>query len=169
MARLRNNTIPALVGLLAAVLFPACSNEASDARLSARFSASAPLSLAMVTVDVTDGTHQWQWTGSDFVATASSPTPQTPEHATRNAGTLQLRVQLSDGSVVVADGEVTLDLRSDWRWTIDIMTSTTDPRSVCFGCVGSRSVALPSAYRAAGRDSLWVVWGGNSIRNPVIY
>jgi hypothetical protein len=52
---------------------------------------------------------------------------------------------------------------------VDLIHQTTNPDEACFGCVGSQVFPLAPAYRATGRDSLWVVWGGNSISDPVIY
>ena len=66
-------------------------------------------------------------------------------------------------------GSVRLDLRRDWIWGVEIRIDSLDPTRECFGCAGSRSFPLAREYQRSVRDSVWMVWGGNSIRNPVIY
>ncbi|MEO8564029.1 MAG: hypothetical protein ABI601_18255 [bacterium] len=44
-----------------------------------------------------------------------------------------------------------------------------DPTRYCFGCLGARAFPLAAEYRRSTNDSVWVVWGGNSFKNPVIY
>lgn len=50
-----------------------------------------------------------------------------------------------------------------------VRSATTDPKFECFGCLGSQAFPLIAEYQAPDRDSIWVVWGGNSISDPVIY
>ena len=75
---------------------------------------------------------------------------------------------LPDGREV-SSGDATVNLRGDWVWDFDLMASTADPKKQCFGCYGSKSFPLPADLRTTGRDSVWLVWGGNSIKNPVVY
>jgi hypothetical protein len=46
---------------------------------------------------------------------------------------------------------------------------STNPTRLCFGCIGARAFPLAAAYQRTERDSVWLIWGGNYIRNPVIY
>lgn len=50
-----------------------------------------------------------------------------------------------------------------------VFSRTVDPIRQCFGCFGSVAFDLLPAYRTVDHDSIWVVWGGNSISNPVTY
>ena len=140
-----------------------------DARLSVSAPVPPPLTLDMLTVTVRDGQRVWEWHGSDFRTTSGNATPHTPEIATRTSGDAEVRFRLQAGEEVVSEGAIILPLRQDWRWGVDIHSATTDPKLQCFGCVGSRAFALAPAYRSVNRDSIWLVWGGNSISNPVVY
>lgn len=77
-------------------------------------------------------------------------------------------VVLPDGRQA-SSGDATVSLRGDWAWRFDLMASAEDPRKSCFGCYGSKPFALPADLRTTDRDSLWLVWGGNSIKHPVVY
>jgi hypothetical protein len=144
--------------------------ERADSLLSIRYSAAPPISVDMVSVTVDDGDRTWTWSGADFrTSMQNSSAPTTPERGTRSSGVVRLTVRITDGATVVAAGDAQLDLRPDWRWSVDILSATADPTLNCFGCLGSASFPLHASYRKPGRDSLWLVWGGNSIENPVVY
>ncbi len=66
-------------------------------------------------------------------------------------------------------GSISLDIRPDWIWDVDFVIGSRNPYYFCFGCLGSRSFALDSVYQSTPSDSLFLVWGGNSIKHPVIY
>jgi hypothetical protein len=141
-----------------------------DARLSISVPLMPPpLALEMLTVTVREGHRTWQWHGDDFRSTRENATPHTPEIPTGTRGEVEVRFRLQTGDQILSEGTVALPLREDWRWGVDIRAATTDPRLECFGCVGSRAFSLAAAFRPVNRDSIWVVWGGNSISNPVVY
>ncbi len=155
------------VALLAAV---ACSDAGDDqALVSVTYFGAPPVMLDMLTVTISVATHQWVWSGSQFITDASNGSPHTPPVETPTTGTLQVHFRLTDGGIVVSSGEVELPLRPDWRWGISLHTETTDPVRSCFGCIGSKAFPLPVSLRTPGRDSIWFVWGGNSIKHPVIF
>lgn len=64
---------------------------------------------------------------------------------------------------------VELDIRRDWIWKVDVFLTDRNPFDSCLGCVGYRVVALPEELVPEVGDSLYVVWGGNSIRDPVTF
>jgi hypothetical protein len=105
--------------------------------------------------------------GSDFRTDYDSPSvPRTAPFDTQGHGTLSGQVWLVAGHDTMATGTFDVPLREDWRWGVDIFVADSNPMRYCFGCFGSRSFkAAPSAPG----DSLFLVWGGNSISNPVIY
>ena len=140
-----------------------------DSLVSVAYRAGPSLTLPMLTITVQDGDRRWTWSAADFPGPQSAPTPTTPERSTRSAGALELTYRFADAAGTVSTGSIALPLRPDWRWGVDLIAATTDPRVGCFGCSGSRAFPIAPAYRSPGRDSLWVVWGGNSISNPVIY
>lgn len=153
-------------GILALVL-AGCGDEAligASARLD------PPLSPGMLTVTVRDVSRITRWTGDDFATGPDNVTPTTPEVSIRTSGPdLEVTYEISDGGTVLSSGTVLLPRRSDWRWGVTIEAATANPAEFCFGCFGSRAFALAPEFRPAGRDSIWVVWGGNSISDPVVY
>ena len=58
---------------------------------------------------------------------------------------------------------MTLPLRSDWRWGVQVVSATSDPGDACSDCVGSKAFPLAREYRGPERDSVWLVWGGQAI------
>ena len=133
------------------------------------FRAREPLDISMLRVEIRDGGRVRRFTGSDFRPRGGGMY-DSPEVGTFAAGTLHISYALvTDANQTVSRGELELPLRSDWRYGIDILPDTSDPTRHCFGCMGSRSFALLPEWRAPAFDSVYVVWGGNSIRNPVVY
>ena len=107
-------------------------------------------------------------TGLDF-GTADAPTYTEP-FETPGAGTLQVSILLKDSAGGhLNSGSIALDIRSDWRWGIDFVLSDKNPFYGCFGCTGCKVIVLDSVYRTTPKDSLFIVWGGNSIKHPVVY
>jgi hypothetical protein len=127
----------------------------------------------MLSVEVRDVRRLIRWDASDFrphPEDPGAPFLSTPEVETSTSGPdLEVTYQLESGSAVVSTGTVSLPRRSDWRWGVTISASTTNPSEDCFGCFGSQAFPLAEALRAPGQDSIWVVWGGNSIDDPAIY
>lgn len=90
---------------------------------------------------------------------------------TASGGTLTITYALAvSGTLATASsGSIELPLRQDWIYGVDIRADTTDPRRLCFGCIGSKAFSLAPEFRSAEAESVYVVWGGNSISHPVIY
>jgi hypothetical protein len=89
---------------------------------------------------------------------------------TAKRGTLKIKcVVLLDGERTQTRGSVELPLRSDWRWGVDFFIRDDDPAHTCFGCFGSVSYELDPRLGFGEGKKLYIVWGGNSISNPVIY
>jgi len=148
------------------LLLLGCGDEA---RISAEARLDPPLAVDMLTITVRDPGHTWTWESADFHTTTARPTPTTTEEETRTSGSAQVSFRLEDAGDLVSQGSISLPLQSDWRWGVTVTAATTDPREECLGCMGSMAFPLPESYRATDRDSLWLVWGGNSISNPGIY
>ena len=158
----RRKLIPLLVLALAA-----CGE---DARISVSAQLDPPLTLEMLTVTVIDVNRVIRFTASDFRTDADHSIPSTPEVGTATSGPdLQVSYTLDNADTFLSGGTVTLPRRSDWRWHVTISAATTDPEEGCFGCFGSSAFPLAQSFRPPERDSIWLVWGGNSISDPAIY
>lgn len=155
-------TLPAVI-----LLVSACGDES---RISATATLPSPLGVEMLSVEVRDVDRQFQWTASDFRPRPDDLALSTPEVETSTSGPdLEVTYQLESGGAVLSTGTVSVRRNSDWRWTVSIFASTTNPRENCFGCFGSQAFPLAEAFRAPGQDSIWVVWSGNSIDDPAVY
>lgn len=66
-------------------------------------------------------------------------------------------------------GVLRLPIDEGWRYEVQVVVGSENPEGRCFGCMGSVSFALDPALGYAATDSLFLVWGGTSIENPVLY
>ncbi len=156
---------PALA--LAALLFSACGDEA---RVKVGFHERGALGMSMLRVSVKDGFHSYELQPSDFDSNGESQPYHSPSLATRTEGTLRFSFALVGPSGdTVSSGAVDLPLRRDWSYEIDIQADSADPARSCFGCQGSRPFPLSAEYQGPTLDSVYVIWGGNYISQPVMY
>jgi hypothetical protein len=160
----RVNGSRALLSLMALVL--ASCNK--DSKISAVARLDPPLAFRMLTMTVRDDTREWTWRGSDFHSSLEWPTPTTTERDTRTRGDIEIAFRLEAGGKTVSEGRVVLPLRPDWRWGVQVVSATSDPVEACFGCSGSKAFPLAPEYRGPERDSVWLIWGGNSIMEPAV-
>lgn len=117
----------------------------------------------MLTVSARDDNGGWTWRGSDFRSSIQAPTPTTGERKTGTRGEIQFSFRLEAKGETVSEGSVSLPLRADWRWGIQVVSATADPGKACFGCTGSKAFRLAPEYRGPERDSVWLLWGGHAI------
>lgn len=101
-------------------------------------------------------------------------TPESPNHSreyrTPDAGTLRIEAVLKrPGEAALATGTIDLEIRDDWIWGVGIFLTDENPTEMCFGCIGYEAFAIPEGLTGAPQDSLFMVWGGNSISDPVVY
>ncbi len=68
-----------------------------------------------------------------------------------------------------AKGAINLPLKPDRRYGVWIIVGSGDPTAGCLGCAGSRSFPLDPALGYAPDVALSIVWGRNSISDPVVY
>ena len=150
------------IGLVLALT--ACAK--SEVAFSFNADSARGLTTDLVHVRFTDGLYEHTLEGRHFRKSSDWGVPHTEYFGTRDRGTLFGAVWLLSGGDTVAAGTIDLPLKDDWRWFVSIFVADSNPMRYCFGCFGSRSFkAAPSAPG----DSLFLVWGGNSISNPVIY
>lgn len=80
---------------------------------------------------------------------------ETPPFEVASSGDLTISVELSND--VVASGSVSLELRENFNWSIDLFRQTDDPASECMGCLGSHGIEI-----AQSNERVWIVWAGQS-------
>lgn len=146
--------------LVSGVLVVAGCSETS--RISAVARLDPPLTVDMLTISAREDDRGWSWRGSDFRSSLEWPTPTTSERETRTTGEIQISFRLEAKGDTVSEGSVTLPLRSDWRWGVQVVSATADPGDACSDCVGSKAFPLAREYRGPERDSVWLVWGGQA-------
>lgn len=144
----------------------ACGGEESRVQFSVQGDVDVLRPLLTVTATAGD----WALVvDGDEIATDGSPT-RSPEFDTPGSGTLTVEAVLREpGGPTLADGSIELELREDWVWGVDLHLADTDPAAMCFGCLGSAAFPVPDTLTGDPRDSLFIVWGGNSISDPVVY
>lgn len=125
----------------------------------------------MISLVLTDGKRSWKLEGEDFAPDAEGPHSfgETPALKTETAGTLKTSFELRAKNELVSAGEFEIPLRSDWQWSVDFLIGANIRYQNCFGCLGQKAFPLADNFRAVANDSVYVVWGGNSIKHPVIY
>jgi len=156
--------------LTPAVAFALLACSGDEARVQIAFWARDPLTIGMLNVRVQDGRHAYVLGREDFRDRRGVPFYDSPDLSTATRGTLRVGYALiaSNGDTASV-GDIELLLRPDWRWGIDIIPDSADPMQPCFGCQGSRGFRLSPTFRGPRVDSVFVLWGGNSIKKPVVY
>jgi len=90
--------------------------------------------------------------------------------STAHSGNIHIDFALLNGGVASSTrGSLELPLQHDWGWGVDFWVSDTNPITMCFGCMGSLEFPLDSALGYDPSMKLYILWGGNSISNPVEY
>lgn len=165
-----------LLLLLPACALTACESADGEARAQIQYRTEtgpggepAIVPLADVSAEIRDGRGRRLVRGEEFTVVAPS-FAHSDELPTARTGTLRVEARLDragEGPVVL--GEVRLDLREDWLWTVTMWFTDGDPTETCFGCIGVESFPLPDGVGRSPADSLWLVWGGNSISAPAVF
>ena len=64
---------------------------------------------------------------------------------------------------------VDIDVEDRFLYRVSCAVASHNPIRLCFGCRGSEAAPLDPALGLPADDSLFVVWGGDSIDHPVDY
>lgn len=164
MSRARRAAVALGPALLATALWlGACGSD--EARASVSYYDAPTLPRTLLAVTVSDGGSARRLTSAEIGANGRPAA----ELATRQSGTLSVAFRFADGAATIAEGSAEVPLRSDWAYGFTIHVDSANPRRTCFGCIGSTPFPLLARYRRTPADSVWLVWGGNSIRHPVVY
>lgn len=137
-----------------------------EARIAFNFYDHRPdtLGAKAVTVRFHDRSGWRTVAGRDFT-TELYATPHSSVFRLRMSDSVRVEVTLADDGML-GQGAITLPVREDWIWSVAVHVADRSPLERCLGCMGARSFPLRSDAPA---DSLFLVWGGNSISRPVIY
>jgi len=85
-------------------------------------------------------------------------------------GSMHIACTIFLGGVATnTEGSIELSLKPDWIWGVNFHIQENTPVDVCFGCFGYVEYVLVPALGFGSNMKLWIVWGGNSISNPVNY
>ena len=163
-----------LLVIACALMLGACSlteSESTEMRVSFGFSeqSAAVLDTASITFSahVDDGSRNRRLQRSDF-ASQTSYRYTTGTFETASSGTARVACTLS-GMQTAITGTARIDLRADFEFGVDCLISDSNPYRVCLGCFGYEAVALAPELGFPASDSLFIVWGGNSTDDPVVY
>jgi hypothetical protein len=93
---------------------------------------------------------------------------------TATSGTARVSCILSGAGAAgsgraVTKAAVNLALRGDFRYRVDCVVAEENPYPDCLGCFGSEAASLAPGLGLSPSDSLFVLWGSNSIGDPVDY
>lgn len=157
---------PILTVLLPVLLVAAaCSDDEQPAQARARayYQLDSLITTESVFVILKDGSQTWDFKPADFARSeADTLLYFTPEVETRFEGNLNVEIALftSEGATI-AEGEFNLPLSPNWRWTLGIIHSVTDPVADCEDCVGSDQFEI----MVPGHDNEWIfiLWRGSRV------
>lgn len=141
-----------------------CFGTRDETRVSATYRDDRVIPRSQATITLTDGRHRYVLTG-----TALDATDGESSRPLNSAGELDVLVALVDARGPIATGRFATPLAPDRIYGIDIRIDSVNPQRFCFGCVASFPFPLRSDRGRSARDSMWVTYGYNSIRNPVVF
>ncbi len=172
---MKNSSSAILITL--AIFFTSCSIlGTNDNEAEAQFSIDSDLLTEQsLNLSFKDGSKTQNFSTQDFQMRENPTTGElaTPIVKTSTDGKLTVEFQLSDANTKqqISKGSFQLDLKEDWRYSIYFLADSAeaDPTYGCFGCGGYFSFKYLSDSSEPTNDSLFVVWGGHSMSNPVEY
>jgi hypothetical protein len=156
---------------IVALLFAGCSLFGGDGKAQVEFrlsnssqdTTSLPIQVRFSTADQSKTLLR-----SDFSGPEGSTVAGPFDTATSGQLTVDAALLNQEGDPLTS-GTVKLPLKSDWEYRVTVAVGQTNPIRGCFGCQGSKAFAVDPALEFAPQDSLFIVWGGNSISNPIVY
>jgi hypothetical protein len=152
-----------------AVLLVLAACESDEARVRFAVIGQGALQPSMLSIQFSENGRRRVVSGTDFVVDGSFAQPHTRWYSTATAGTLTVDFTVRDAEgASVAEGEIELQLQPDWQWEVHFLIDDRNPALGCLGCIGHRAFVIPPPVATTPRDSLYVIWGGNSIKNPEV-
>lgn len=152
--------------LLGLALLTSCSKNTDESKISftLHYLTSNNFSNSEININFDDGKTEYILTNNDFSNGNSS------EFSTETSGNIDIRFSILDSLTdTISTGSINLPIKSDWSWGVGLYITDSNPYNTCMGCTSSKSFILNESYVDSLYDSVFVVWGGNSIKNPVVY
>jgi hypothetical protein len=140
-----------------------------EARVEVSYLPRPSLPASAFRTTINDGRATRTFRGTEMTSPSGGITLSTPTIGTETSGTLSITYTLEISNAIVSEGLVTLPLQADWIWGARVEVNSVNPTRYCMGCTGTKAFPLAAAYRRVPADSVWVTWGGNSIKNPGIF
>lgn len=148
------------------------AQDDQDARVLFRFQDMSRVHTPDMTLSIvfTDGDSENEISGRVNSSSDTASIYPTSRLPTANAGSLMVHFTLlAPTDDTISTGNAAIPLKPDWIWEITYYVAPYNPIYGCWGCFGSSAFAMDSAYQDTIADSVFLVWGGNSISHPVIY
>lgn len=162
----RGSALKSVVAIALVVFLAACAG--GESRVQFGVQGDVEILRPLLEITATSGDWSITVTGQE-IGTAETPN-HSREFETAGSGPLVVTAVLRrPGEPVLASGSVELEIRKDWRWGVDIFLTHENPTGMCFGCMGHEAFPVPPGLTDEPGDSLFMVWGGNSISEPVVY
>lgn len=141
-----------------------------EARVGVVFQVARPLYRSMLRMTFFDAWRRWSLDGAVLENTRTGQIPGSIEFPTATSGKLEVHFRLStEDDQVASEGDLTLSLKPDWAWGLSFVTTDEADPCTTDSCFGFKEFPLDAAFRRPGGGRLFVLWGGNSIKHPVIY
>lgn len=148
----------------------ACVAACGGGESRIQFGVQGDVEILRPLLEITATSGDWSITVTgEEVGTADLPN-HSREFETPGSGALLVQAVLRrPGEPVLAEGSIELEIREDWVWGVGIFLTDENPTHMCFGCMGHEAFPIPAGLTDQPGDSLFMVWGGNSIGDPVVY
>lgn len=124
---------------------------------------------------INDSKSRYEITEEDFTGSENNSFPGTTKtYGTATDGSINIIFSFHNQSIELASGEFALELKEDWLWGVNFLVASAEfnPLTSCLGCQSYKSFKLqPEALSNTDEvpDSLYVVFGGNYISEPVVH
>ena len=135
-----------------------------ESRLSVQVFTPDPLSIDMVTVDVVEQERRRTFSARDFQST-SSRQHEGPRISVGNTGSARVLVTYQTGTDTVGRGELMVELKEEWGWSVVAYPAARDPRDEWMGPLITVQ-AFPMNGITEGPDSLYLFLFGRTRKGP---
>lgn len=122
-----------------------------------------------ILIEYKDSIFNYSIVGSDFFTDEHLVQPHTIKYETCRNGSFSVSFKLKKYGEIVSTGTISLPLEKDWNMKLNFFIKDENPLKGCFGCRGYKAFPIIKEFRKTANDSLYIIWSGNYIANPVVY